>query len=1369
MRSDQASTEAAPQTAGAAGPGGGPEDVFPLSFAQEQLWFLDRLAPGQRTYNIPVALRLRGGLDAAALRGALAEIVRRHETLRTTVTTRDGEPVQVIAAAVPVELPVEPLPQLRGPADAAGPGAAGTTATGMPVPRPDDRARAEDAAVEAALAAEAAQPFDLETSPLFRARLFRVGPEDHVLSLVLHHIVSDGWSTGVLLSELTELYAAGRDGRAPSLPDLPVQYADFAVWQRTRLQGAALERELDYWATKLAGAPVLELPTDRPRPPVPTFRGEVLTHQLPAELADRLRELARAGKATLFMTLMAGFDVLLARYTGQQDIVIGTASAGRLRRELEPLIGFFTNMIVLRTDLSGDPAFTEVLARVRETTLGAYEHQEIPFEKVVQRVGPARDPSRNPLFQVGIGLLPPQLSGGGAIGGLGAEVTLPDPGGSRFDLGINVLETPGGLTLQVEYATDLFDRQRIQRMLGHFERVLTAVAADPSVRLSAVPVLSEPERADVLERWQGPPLPYPDGPVHAVIAEQVAAHPDAVCCVFQGETLSYAELDRRAGLLARYLRSIGVRHEDVVGIALDRGLDVPVALLAVLAAGAAFLPLDASHPQARLDLVLADAGAQVVLTTSGLADRVPAAPGRRLVRLDEIGPELAARAGDPLPEWAAASSAAYVLYTSGSTGTPKGVVIEHGPIVNFTRWMGGVFGIGPDDRMLQFASLVFDLSEGEIFTALTHGAALVLVPQDTTLDPAALAELARRERVTYLGAPPALLGLLEPEPYPQLRGILVGGEAFTGELVNRWNLPGRTFVNGYGPTEVTIGCTYYACEHKTWASSPPIGRAMPNRRAYVVDRWGNPQPVGVPGEILVGGHGLARGYRGRPELTNEVFVTDPFRPGERAYRTGDLGMWTEQGQIQFLGRIDTQVKLRGQRIELEEIETVLARHPDVGQAVVALREDTPGDKRLVGYLVARPGAELPGTAALRDHLAAALPPYMIPAAFVPLPALPLSVTGKVDRAALPAPEAGPAVAVPPRTETEVGVAEAFADVLGIGGAAGGGVGADGDFFALGGNSLQAALVLDRIRDRLGVSLPLRDFYTAPTVAAVAAAAAAARGAGAGPARQRSPLVAVRPDGSRPPLFCVHNVAGSAYMYLGVARHLHPDQPLYAFESPGLEGDQPPLTSMEQLADHYLAALRERQPAGPYHLAGHSMGALVAFELARRLVADGEQVALLGLIDGSHPEPRPPAPQLELVTLFLENLAGIAGRPVPRVDPALGELAGAALVDALLAQLRAAELVPAGVGADFVAARYAVFAANANIIWGYRPPGPYAGRTRLILAEGVEPVADGWRPYCPDLHAEVVPGGHYGRFAEPYLGGFARHLQGWLDDAMGVDS
>ncbi|PMR61414.1 non-ribosomal peptide synthetase [Verrucosispora sp. ts21] len=1022
---------------------------LPLSYLQEHLWFLDRLNPGTSTYNLGATFRLRGRVEIGALCASLHDLVTRHEALRTTVVDQDGRPVQVVHDA-------------------------GAAVTVVDLSRTPEAERDSTVARWAREAVD--RPFDLDREALFRATIAVLGPQDYLLALTMHHICVDGWSSQTLLAELTELYRAAVTGTEPALGVPQVHYPDFAVWQRSR-GDEMLTGQLDYWQRTLRDLPTLAMPTDFPRPVVPSDRSESVTTVLRGAVVPALRELSRRRGATLFMTLVAAFDAVLSRYTGQDDIVIGTTTTGRHRPQLPKMIGHFVNMVVLRTDLGGNPTFDELLDRVQQTVLGAWRNQDVPFEKVVAAVRPEREAGRNPLFQVGLQLLP-GAAAGAALDLPEVSAALVDAGLDRhpFDLSLTVQEDEEALHITADFRTDLFAVPRIERLVGHLCTVLEAVAANSGTVLGELPILTPIERERVLEAWQGARRPYLREPVHRQIAAQAARTPRTVALRHGDEQLTYRGLIERADRLAGYLRGRGVGHEDIVGVALERGIDTVVAFLATMNAGAAFLPLDLAHPRNRLAYQLDDAGAKVVISHSRVRDRLPDSTGWEPVWLDLDAAAIAAAPTPAEPSPVTESSLVYVLYTSGSTGRPKGVLIEHRALSNFVSWMTGVFELGPGDQMLQYAAVNFDLAEGEIFSALTSGATLVLAPEQLRSDPGSLSGVIEAEGITYLGAPPAVLSLIPPAEYPLLRKILVGGEALPGDLVNRWRAPGRRFVNGYGPTEITIGCSYYVCEHREWRGQPPIGRAMPNRFVYVLDRFDKPTPVGVPGEITVGGVGLARGYLNAPELTAARFVPNPFRPGELMYRTGDLGMWSEAGQLQFLGRIDTQVKLRGVRIELTEIEACLAGHPEVRQAAVLLRTDLPGGPRLVAYLV--PGSRVPGEAELRAHLTRELPASVVPGSYVVLDELPLTTVGKIDQAALPAPQLTEGRA--PRTETERVLCELFAEVLGVDT-----VTIDDSFFDLGGYSLLVVRLVNRVRERLGAELEIRTIFDTPTVAGMA--------------------------------------------------------------------------------------------------------------------------------------------------------------------------------------------------------------------------------------------------------------------------------------------
>jgi amino acid adenylation domain-containing protein len=1044
--------------------------ALPLSFAQERLWFIDRMEPGSAVYNVPVAWRLGGALAVDALERTLGEIVRRHESLRTVFAEVDGSPVQVIAPFGGFVLPVEDLSGL-GEAE-------------------------REAAVRRRAGEEAQRAFDLSAGPLFRASLLRLSQEDHVLLLSMHHIVSDGWSRGVLFRELSVLYAAYREGRTSPLPELPVQYADYAVWQREHLRDGVLEGELAYWRERLADAPaLLDLPTDRPRPPVQTYRGASVPVDLSPELLERLQALGRSEGATLYMVALGIFQALLSRYSGSEDVVVGTPIAGRGRGEVEELIGFFVNTLVLRTDLSGDPGFRELLGRVREATLGAYEHQEVPFERLVAELRPERSLSHSPLFQVAFTLDNAQDTGGGLAGlsvqGVETELAL-----AKYDLTLWLAAGSGRLRGALTYNTDLWEAATMQRLAGHFTRLVEQAAADADVRGSQVTLLDEAERRQVLESWNDTTASYPRALFHELFAEQVARVPDAPAVVYGARSLTYAELDRRSARVAHHLRRRGAGPEVRVGLCLERGVDLLVGVLGVLRSGAAYVPLDPSHAAGRLAAVLADAGAPLLLTEAGLLERLPAFAGAT-VCLDRDAAAIAAEPDAAPAARVEPESAAYVVYTSGSTGTPKGVVVEHASLAHFAATLRRAFELRPGDVTLGTVSVAFDIWVFEALVPLAAGAAARLLPLDRVRDGAALVEELRT--ATVLAAVPALIreavGAARAAGSGALDGVrcvMGGGEAVPPEL---WPQMREVFPNarlyvGYGPTEATVIATRYSVPSGVFDGAPMIGRPLPNVRAYVLDGRGSPLPAGVPGELCLGGMGVSRGYLGRPELTADRFVPDAFGGGHgaRLYRTGDRARWRADGELEYLGRLDTQVKIRGFRIEPGEIEAALRRSEGVADCVVVAREDAPGEKRLVAYVVG--GVE---AGVLREHLRRELPEYMLPAAFVPLERLPLTASGKLDRRALPAPdfasEEGRYAA--PRTPAEEVLAGIWAEVLRLER-----VGVEESFFEMGGHSLLATRVVSRVREVFGVQLPLRALFEGPTVAELAGRVEEMRRAGA---------------------------------------------------------------------------------------------------------------------------------------------------------------------------------------------------------------------------------------------------------------------------------
>ncbi|MEW1640364.1 amino acid adenylation domain-containing protein, partial [Streptomyces sp. NPDC093801] len=1041
-------------------------EVLPLSFAQRRLWFIGELEGANPTYNIATALRLTGALDRQALREALRDVVNRHEVLRTVFPAHQGQPRQQI-------LDVGALDPLLTVLDATG---------------------CDEAAVAEKIAGAAAHTFDLSSEVPLRAWLFQLGADEQVLLFLVHHIAGDGWSMEPLARDVSIAYAARLEGSEPQWQPLPVQYADYTLWQHQLLgseedTGSVLSQQLTYWRETLADLPdELALPADRPRPPVPTHHGDTIGLSIPADLHQGLAELVRAEGVTMFMALQATLATVLSRLGSGTDIPIGTPVAGRTDDALDDLVGFFVNTLVLRTDVSGDPTFSELLGRVRETGLGAFAHQDVPFERLVEDLAPSRSIARNPLFQVMLAL---QNNTQAVLELPGLDVSAV-PGGeapAKFDLSFSFSEVfgsgsaPAGLRGAITFATDLFDRTTVERIAERFIGFLRSVVADPRQRIGRVDILDAGERRRILTEWNDTARHLPAVTLPELIQGQVARTPRATAVVHQGVELSYAELNARANRLARLLIERGVGPETPVGVAMERSADLTIALLAVLKAGGAYVPVDPAYPAERIAYMLDDARPVLVITSTGAAASVAGADASACVVVDEPQTtELlrrfdagdvadAERVSELLP-----SHPAYVIYTSGSTGRPKGVVVQHQGLASLAAGQIERFAVDADSRMLQFASPSFDASISELVTTLCAGARLVLTSSEELLAGPTLTRVVAEHAITHVTVPPAVLATLEPDALPTVSTLVTAGEALGGELVGRW-AAGRRLLNAYGPTETTVCAT--VTDPLDADAVPHIGSPLVNTRVYVLDGGLQPVPPGVAGELYVAGAGLARGYLNRPGLTAERFVANPFgAAGERMYRTGDVVRWNAAGVLEFVGRADDQVKVRGFRIELGEVEAVLVSHPSVAQATVIVREDIPGDKRLVGYVVPA-GAVRVDVDAVRDHLSEVLPEYMVPSALVVLLGLPLTVNGKLDRKALPAPGSNDATSDSrePSTAQEGILCSIFAELLGHPR-----VGLDDDFFELGGHSLLATRLVIRIRKVLGVEVPIRALFEMPTVA-----------------------------------------------------------------------------------------------------------------------------------------------------------------------------------------------------------------------------------------------------------------------------------------------
>ncbi|MFF5906416.1 amino acid adenylation domain-containing protein [Streptomyces sp. NPDC012623] len=1213
---------------------------LPVSPAQSRLWFLDRLEGPNHMYNICLRLRLSGQLDTAALRAALGDVVARHESLRTTFPLVGDQPSQRVR---PVEEAAVDLP---------------VTAVG-----------AEE--LEERLGGLAAHAFDLAAEHPLRADLFRLAPggspdgEEWVLSVVLHHIAGDGWSMGPLWRDLSEAYAARCAGHAPEWEPLPVQYADYTLWQRALLgeaddPGSVLAGQVAYWKDRLRGAPQeLALPVDRARPAVASRRAGWVPLRIPAEVYAGLTELARGQGVTMFMLLHAAVAVLLSRSGAGRDIVIGSPVAGRLDQALDDLVGFFANTLVLRTDLSGDPDFVELLDRVRAASLEAFEHQDVPFERLVEELAPARSMARPPLFQV---LLAVQNNPRTVPRLPGVRVAEKPAGllSARFDLDIEVHErrdeagTPVGLDGGIVFAAELFDQLTVETLAARLVRVLEAVTADPAAPVHRIDLLDGAEQRRMLQEWNDTARPVPEATLGDLFRRQADRTPDALALVHEGERISYAELDARTSRLARYLIARGAGPEAVVGVVLDRSVEQVVALLAVVKAGGAYLSIDPGQPLRRIEQVLADASPAVVVSTGEIAaDLLERRCGQnRLagraaewIGLDDPAVRAAVAAADARAITDADRTApllpghpAYVMYTSGSTGTPKGVTVPHHGVVNQLAWMQEEFRLSVTDRIVQKASFAFDASVWELFWPLLNGAGMVMARPGGHRDPGYLTELIDREQVTVVQFVPSMLrAFLEDaaavEKCTGLRTVICIGEALPASVRDRFHtVLSVPLHNLYGPTEASVAVTSWRCDPRRDGTTVPIGRPLWNIRAYVLDGGLRPVPPGVAGELYVAGAGLARGYLGRPALTAERFVACPFGPaGEPMYRTGDVVRWNAEGSLEFVARVDEQVQIRGVRIEPGEIEAALTAHDRVAQAAVVAREDTPGDARLVAYVVAEAGAGDGATGeagggdggarldtVVRQFAASRLPDSMVPSAVAVLERLPLTANGKLDRAALPAPEYSAGAGRGgrgPATLREQLLCSIFEQVLGVAP-----VGAEESFFELGGHSLMAVRLVNRMRAVLGMEVPMRAVFEAPTVAGLLA-----RSAEGGERKPTDVLVPLRPAGDHAPFFCAHAIMGLGWEYGWLADRAPEQYPFYALRPRGLDAGAAELPdSLSRMAADYVAQIRTVQAHGPYHLLGWSFGGHVVQEMAAQLEEAGEEVAALVVVDASPVDGRPTA-------------------------------------------------------------------------------------------------------------------------------------------------
>jgi amino acid adenylation domain-containing protein len=1309
------------------------DHALPLSFPQERLWFLDRLAPGNPFYNIPLRTRLSGALDVGVLARTFGEIVRRHEVLRTHYQVDDGgRPVQVIDPAGPFHLPVVDV-------------------SALPVPV------GEEEALRLARE-EAARPFDLERGPLLRGHLVRLAESEHAALLTLHHIAGDGWSLGVLIREIGAIYEAFCRSRPAPFPELPVQYADYAVWQRGWLQGEVLESQLATWRRRLAGAPpFLEIPTDRPRPELPRHRGGRHRLLLSSGIAGALRRLCRRERTSLFMALLGAFQVLLSRLSGSLDISVGTPFSGRTRLETESLVGFFVNTLVLRTSLAGAPGFHELLGRVREVALEADAHQDLPFEKLVEELQPERSLSRTPLFQVML-VFQNTPQEGREMPGLRLSPLGVDTDTAKFDLTLTLSELGERIGGVLDYDMDLFDATTTERFLASLTVLLEGVVADPEAPVSALPLLRPEERHALLLEWNDTEFAVSgEATLHGLFEAQAARTPDAVAVEAFGVFLRYGELDRRAESLARRLAGLGVGLEVRVGICAERSLDLVIGLLAILKAGGSWVALDPGVPDVRLALMIEDARPPVLLVQDGLRERLaPLAGGARL--LDFAADE---EAGERWIEGGAGpDNAAYVLFTSGSTGRPKGVVNTHRGIVNRLLWMQSAYGLTAEDRVLHKTPFGFDVSVWELFWPLLTGAHLVIARPGGHQDGAYLVRTINESGITHLHFVPSMLRVFLEEPRLEscasLRRVIASGEALPSDLARRFHelLGGPCGVelhNLYGPTEAAVDVTFHAC--RPGEERVPIGRPVARTRIHLLDRQGQLVPLGVAGELHIGGVQVGRGYLEQPGLTAELFVPDPFgTAGGRLYRTGDLARVLPDGEVEYLGRIDQQVKIRGVRIELGEIESVLSDHPAVREAAAVARQDLAGGPGIAAFVVFRP--EMAATFdELRTWMLAQLPEAMLPSAVVPLGALPLTTSGKLDRRTLEAQDlaraqgsgAGPAAYQPPRDPLELRLCRIWEELLRVGR-----VGIRDSFFALGGSSLAAIRLQILVERSFGWRFDLAALFRAPTIEGIAGHVRR-RGA----ARFGS-LVELGAGGSGRPVFWVHPAGGEVLCYADLVRRLGGDRPHYGVRAKGLQAGETPRDQLAAMAAAYVEEVLAVDPAGPQVLGGWSLGGVLAFEMARQLQAAGREVPLVVLIDTQAPEAelRDGLSDWDLLGAFAQGL-GLQDRFLLPDEDERSPVAFDASLARLLDRAQADGVLPAGLELADMQRIFAVQRGNSRALRGYTG-GTYDGRLLLMRAAERADRNDlrrGWDRLAPRLEVHEVPGNHHTLVREPHV----RHL------------
>jgi amino acid adenylation domain-containing protein len=1253
---------------------------LPLYFAQLRSWFFEEFVPNTGVYNITRAIKMEGNLDVIALEKTVNEIIKRHEVLRSSCENVDGKPKLNIAPQLKISLPITDLSHLS----------------------PEN----QTAKVEEIAQQEAHQPFDLSIAPLLRVNLLRLNPQKHILLLNLHHFVADGWSMPLLYQELSQLYQAFSQDLPSPLPDLPIQYVDFASWQQRLFEAGYFDQQLSYWKQQLKDSSfVLDLPTDKPRPAIQTYDGDSYSFQFPLELSQKINQLCREKQVTPFMLLLAVFQILLYRYSNQEDLIVATTVSNRKKLELENIIGAFANNILLRAKFKDDLNFTDFLQQIKQTTISAYAHQDFPFEKLVEELQPPKDLSRNPLYQVWFILHERNSHDKNLLQKdniIWNKFDLVKLSNSRMDLGLSFISTNDQFEGCFEYNINLFNGDLIQRMAQHFQVLLSEIVKNLQEKISRLNILTKTEKQQILIDWNRTKVDYPkDKCIHQLFEEQVIKTPDNIAVIFEDEKLTYQQLNEKANQLAHYLIKQGVKPETIVGIFVERSLEMIIGILGILKAGGAYIPLDVKYPQARIKFMLEDSQASIILTQEKLINAL-SITSQKIVNLDNWELIKQENKHHPLTS-IKPNNLVYIIYTSGTTGKPKGVQIIHQSLTNYLYYLTKYFKLQKNDTFLAVANISFDVAMHELFLPLIIGGKLIIASDEMITEPSLLLKAIKDYRVTIIDTTPSrwqILVEMATEQYPlSISKIWCGGESLNSKLACQLTSITKDVYNFYGPTETTIFSLIYPV---TNPEKILIGKAIANTKTYILDSNLQPLPIGVVGELHIGGDGLARGYLNRPDLTAEKFIDNPFGEG-KLYKTGDLARYLPDGNIEYIGRIDNQVKIRGFRIELGEIEATLNQYQGIKETVVIVRENSQGDKYLVAYLITNNQVN---QKELRAYIQKELPEYMIPSAFIFLDGFPLNHNGKIDRKALPEPDFNSQKEnefIAPRNEIEIKLVQIWQEVLGKEQ-----ISINDNFFELGGHSLLAVRLVFQIEQQLLKKLSISSLFQNPTIEKLSQLITSSD------KTDNSAMVCIKPNGKKNPVFCIHPGGGNVFCYAELAHYLNSyDIPVYGLKSLGLDDEQQPLTSIGEMAEYYLEAIQRIQPQGEYHLIGWSLGGVIAFEIAQQLQAKGYQTPLLALID-SQLSIASSLDQDKMFKFFVQDLSRIYGKQLLILEDDLQKLTIQEKFNYLLAQIEKEELILSEYSQREIKNLWRVFQGNLMALNQYKPKS-YLGEAILFQA------------------------------------------------------